>query len=177
MSWYMLKPKLFWGLEVQLFKPKHFFRKKLFLLISSLSMSKQPDNPWGAWLFKLFVILRQAMMGVSIFNSWGPRVGDLDSGGDSKRYWTHFHAQWWQMGGRVFIRNHDCWAMIGWNHVRIHHPTLLLLMRLATCLSNENQKQNCQHIQQRVPFIYLDGDLHRLHISSFHWSKIFAVVR
>ena len=91
--------------------------------------------------------------------------------------WTHFHAQWWQMGGRVFIRNHDCWAMIGWNHVRIHHPTLLLLMRLATCLSNENQKQNCQHIQQRVPFIYLDGDLYRLHISLFHWSEIIAVVR
>ena len=27
--------------------------------------------------------------------------------GSSVGYWTHCYAQWWQMGGRVFIRNHD----------------------------------------------------------------------
>jgi hypothetical protein len=38
---------------------------------------------------------------------------------------THFHAQWWQMGGRVFIRNHDPpTRRYDWSdHVRIHHPT------------------------------------------------------
>ena len=77
MSWYMLKLKPFWALEVPFFGQDIFFiighyirkyyklrsvwftlgdaLKKIFLFISSLSMSKQPKKPWGAWLFKLFV--------------------------------------------------------------------------------------------------------------------------
>ena len=76
MSWYMLKLKPFWALEVQFFDQHIFFiighyirkyyklrsvwftlgdaLKNFFLFISSFSMSKQPEKPWGAWLFKLF---------------------------------------------------------------------------------------------------------------------------
>ena len=33
--------------------------KNFFLFISSFSMSKQPEKPWGAWLFKLFAFSGQ----------------------------------------------------------------------------------------------------------------------
>ena len=80
MSRYVLKLKSFWGLEVPFLCQNIFFifgrfirkynklrwawvtlgdaLKNYFLFISSLSMSKQPEKPWGAWLFKLFAFLR-----------------------------------------------------------------------------------------------------------------------
>ena len=33
------------------------------ILILSLSMSKQPEKPWGTWLFKLFVFLGHPNIG------------------------------------------------------------------------------------------------------------------
>ena len=83
----MLKLKPFWGLEVPFLCQNIFFifgrfirkynklrwawvtlgdaLKNYFLFISSLSMSKQPEKPWGAWLFKLFAFLRHPTINAS----------------------------------------------------------------------------------------------------------------